>query len=231
MYIINDYDKLYRPYDKSGNELKRADWVKIPCKHKGDGLQALLAQPRGLEIFAVWILILEKTTSESKADHRGKLLNFKDEPATPREIAKSISLGNRIHLVQTALSALVTMGWIKIIGNAEVTSGGAEVTSPLEKSRVEYSRVEYSNKINAPSACSYSEDFQKFWKDAWKGRWDKEAGVYLKRGKREAFEVWTTLSIEERRAAYIAARKIKKKDTWVCQPDAWRWLKLRRWED
>jgi hypothetical protein len=136
MYEIADYDERYRPYDKSGGELKNADWVKLPAKPKGDGLQSLLEYPRGLEIFAIWCLLLEKTTSETKPENRGKLLNHKDQPATISEIAKSISLPTRVKLVENAISALVEIGWVK----SEQTSGEAEQCS--SKSSVVKSRVE-----------------------------------------------------------------------------------------
>jgi len=122
MYSITNYDELYRPYDKSGGELKKPDFVKLPVKPKGDGLQLLLEQKRGLEVFGVWCLLLEKTTGE-KPQNRGKLLNHKEEPATVEEIARGISLRTKIGLVKHALTALTTMGWLTFSGEAEQTSG------------------------------------------------------------------------------------------------------------
>lgn len=126
MYEIANYDGLYRPYDKSGNELKHADWVKVPAKPKGDGLQELLEHRRGLEVFAIWILLLEKTTTEKKAENRGKLLNRKELEATIPEIASGISLKKRIKLVEYAISVLISMGWI----NTEQTSAPLPQSSP-----------------------------------------------------------------------------------------------------
>jgi hypothetical protein len=142
MYLITDYEERYKPYDKSGNDLKRADWVKLPAKPKGDGLQVLLEYPRGLEIFAVWCLLLEKTTLEKNPKNRGKLLNHKGQPASIYEIAKSISLPRQSKLVEHSLSALLEMGWITSDGKTETTSADFPKTSP--KSRVEKSRVEKS---------------------------------------------------------------------------------------
>ncbi len=143
-YSIVNYDELYRPYDKAGRELVYATWVKLPAKPKGDGLQALLEQQRGLEVFGIWCLLLEKTTKE-KPENRGRLLNHREEPATIQEIAKSISLQRKEKLVEYALNTLATMGWVKCEHNEDTT------TTPLlkspEQSRVEKSRVEKSNII------------------------------------------------------------------------------------
>ena len=81
MFSIVDYEARYKPYDKSGGELKNADWVKLPAKPRGEGLAELLKHNRGLQVFAVWCLLLEKTTNE-KPENRGKLLNHKEQPAT-----------------------------------------------------------------------------------------------------------------------------------------------------
>lgn len=145
MFSIADYDKRYRPYDKSGGELKHADWVKLPVKPKGEGLQALLEHRRGLEVFGIWGLLLEKATAEKKPENRGKLLNHKEEPATVTEIAKSISLPKKERLVAYALSVLVSMGWVELDSESEETSGELPQTSAkssVEKSSVVKSRVE-----------------------------------------------------------------------------------------
>lgn len=111
-YEIVEYSERYAPYDKSGRDVVNATWVKLPCKPKGDGLERLLEQKRGLEYFGIWCLLLEKTTLE-KPKNRGKLLNHKGEPASFEEIAKSISLKNKVGLVEKAISALINLGWIK----------------------------------------------------------------------------------------------------------------------
>ncbi len=137
MFSIVDYEARYKPYDKSGGELKNADWVKLPAKPRGEGLAELLKYNRGLQVFAIWCLLLEKTTNE-KPENRGKLLNHKEQPAAAKESASGISLSSKVKLVEYALNVLVSMGWI--VG--EVTSDQLP-TSPT-KSRVEKSRVEKS---------------------------------------------------------------------------------------
>jgi len=136
MFCIASYDKYYQPLDKSGRVLKHADYVKLPVRPKGDGLQALLEHKRGLEVFGIWCLLLEKATAQ-KPENRGKLLNYKDEPATVEEIAKGISLGKSVKLVKYAISLLVSMGWIK--GDIMSPKSG---TSCAPKSRGEERREE-----------------------------------------------------------------------------------------
>jgi len=121
MYMINEYDTRYKPTNKSGGELKNADYVKLPVNPKGDGLQALLEHKKGLEVFGIWCLLLEKTTAQ-KPETRGKLLNHQDDPASFAEIAKSISLKGREHLVEYALNLLVAMGWVIQTDVAEISS-------------------------------------------------------------------------------------------------------------
>lgn len=160
MYEIAKYDELYRPYDKSGGELKRPDFVKLPVKPKGDGLQLLLEQKRGLEVFAIWCLLLEKTTAE-KPPNRGKLLNHLDAPASVEEIARSISLKSRANLVGYALNLLTTIGWVIRTNNAEESSGKlpfkvskVKVSKPKDKDKVKHldfvflTEVEYQKLID-----------------------------------------------------------------------------------
>ncbi len=112
MFSIVDYEVRYKPYDKSGGELKSADWVKLPAKPRGEGLAELLKYNRGLQVFAIWCLLLEKTTNE-KPENRGKLLNHKEQPATVKEIASGISLSSKVKLVEYALGVLVSIGWLQ----------------------------------------------------------------------------------------------------------------------
>lgn len=164
MYEIADYDERYRPYDKSGGELRRADWVKLPVKPRGDGLGELLEHRRGLEIFGIWCLLLEKTTAE-KPENRGKLLNHREQPATIPEIAKGISLKNRVKLVQEALSVLVSIGWVKSEDNsAELPQTPAK--SSVVKSKVLKSRVGISYDYNKECFTNITPEKKSEWEKA-----------------------------------------------------------------
>lgn len=139
MYLIANYDKRYMPRDKSRHPLLHADYVKMPVNPQGDGLKTLLKYKRGLEVFGIWCLLLEKAT-DVKPENRGKLLNHKDEVATPTEIALGISLEKQIKLVTYALSVLVEMGWVKCVKDAEKCGESAPL-SVVKCSEVKCSEV------------------------------------------------------------------------------------------
>ncbi len=131
------------PRDKSRHPLQHADYVKLPIKPQGDGLKTLLKYKRGLEIFGIWCLLLEKTT-EQKPENRGKLLNHKDEPATPEEIAMGISLEKKVKLVSYALSVLSAMDWVNCAPSAQDCGESAPLS---EVKRSEVKRSEVKNKV------------------------------------------------------------------------------------
>jgi len=72
----------------------------------------------------------------------------------------------------------------------------------------------------------YTSEFEAFW-GRFKGRYDAENSKYVKVRKREAFEEWCRLSIEEQRKAWRAADKVSGEYT----PDACRWLKNSLYDD
>lgn len=154
MYIITEYDKRYMPRDKSRHPLAHADYVKLPIKPRGDGLQTLLKHKRGLEVFAVWCLLLEKTTL-GKPENRGKLLNHKEEAATPAEIAMGISIERQVKLVSYALSVLIEMGWVKCVGDA----GNCGKSAPL--SEVKCSEVKCNKDKYREFVFLSKEEYQK----------------------------------------------------------------------
>lgn len=72
----------------------------------------------------------------------------------------------------------------------------------------------------------YTREFELFW-ERFKGRWDTEKSEYIKVGKDLAFEQWEKLSLEDKRWAWWAADKPSGKYV----PDAFRWLRDRKFED
>ena len=134
MYSIANYDALYRPYDRSGGELKKPDFVKLPINPKGNGLQKLLEYKRGLEVFAVWCLLLEKTTEEKEPENRGKILDHRGDSATISDIARSISLNKKESLIKYSLSVLIEMGWVLSSDTAEATS--AELPPKVSEDKI-----------------------------------------------------------------------------------------------
>jgi len=130
MYIIVDYDSLYKPLSTKGEELVNARYVKLPVKPMGKGLRVLLKHRNGLSIFGIWCLLLEAAT-DTKPENRGKLLNHKDEPASIEDIADSVSLAGHEKMVDEALSVLNEMGWIKYVSTTDKVRSDYGVTAEL----------------------------------------------------------------------------------------------------
>jgi hypothetical protein len=197
LYEITDYAEHYKPTNTKGEDLKYARFVKMPVKPRGKGLKALLKKPRGLEIFGVWCLLLQAATETERAEHRGKLLNHRDEPASVEEIAESISMEGKQSFIDAALSTLCAMGWItvridSVQGTEEVRSDYGEPTEAVriesDKSSPKCSEVKCSEVKGSESARA-GEFENEFWPN-----------VPNKLGKGKA------------REAYIKARKKASKD-------------------
>lgn len=162
MYEIAEYDKRYRPYNKSGEELKYADFVKLPVKQRGKGLAELLRHRRGLQVFAIWCLLLEEATDQ-EPQNRGKLLNRRDKPASISEIAAAISLSKKAGLVEYALSVLVAMGWVVYSPEAEESSGRAEqIPTKLNKGEREIKEKEKRGEFVSFTRSEYQSLVGKF---------------------------------------------------------------------
>ena len=207
MYKITDYDKLYMPRDKSRHPLVHAEYVKLPINPRGDGLQTLLKHKRGLEVFAIWCLLLEKTTAQ-KPENRGKLLNHKDEPATPAEIAMGISLERQIKLVIYALSVLVEMGWVK----QERGAGICGESAPL--SVVKCSEVKCSVKNTYLEFVKLTKEehrklVEKFGEEGTEQRIAALNDYVGSKGKKYTSHYHTILSWERRDKASTGSRKQK----------------------
>jgi len=109
---IIDYDNRYRPIGDKKRELKNPEFVKLPLNHRGEGIEALLSEDKGLETFGVWCLLLQKATAAA-IGKRGWLWNHRNEPATIAEIAGAIQMRNRSEVVAAALELLKKLGWME----------------------------------------------------------------------------------------------------------------------
>lgn len=91
---------------------------------------------------------------------------------------------------------------------------------------------DHEEKLHTPKSRSrkkkkpYTPEFEAFW-GRFKGRYDTVNSRYIKVRKREAFEEWGRLSIEEQRRAWRSADKVSGEYT----PDACRWLKNSLYDD
>ncbi len=144
MYKVANYEEFYMPTDSKNRELVNANYVKVPAKPKGNGLEELLRRKDGLKVFAIWILLLESTTAQKKGT-RGILNNHKDEPASIKEIAKGVLLSKQVKFVKYAIGVLVDLRWIiddgvrseSVQGTLFVPPKSSEEESNKEKSKVE----------------------------------------------------------------------------------------------
>jgi len=220
MWVIANYDELYRPYDKSGRDLVNPHFVKLPQKINGRGLKALRknAKSRWIEVFGVWALLLELATAQ-KPEFRGQLRNYKDEPASIQEIAEDIGAPKRIRLVEYTLNLLAVMGWVKMSPEGDTVSPKDGTSRPL--SEVKLSEVKRSK------GDVYNSVFEKFW-SIYPRRWIRESDKYVKRGKYEAWQEWQRLTEKERA---LAKKYIGKVKTGEYVPDACRWLKRKLFDD
>lgn len=109
LYAIANWDRHYE--NNRTRELKRLDFVLVPNKQDGDGYRTLMASPRGLEMFAVWILLLELA---SKCSPRGVLVRDNGQPHTAATLSRMLCLPEEI--VQLSLDQLASdeIGWMQI---------------------------------------------------------------------------------------------------------------------
>ena len=84
-------------------------WVPLPNKHDGLGLKKMLREENGLEIFAVWVLLVQVA---SKCETRGTLTNEKGEGYTPDDIA--LKVGCKTDAVERAIPFLESINWVSI---------------------------------------------------------------------------------------------------------------------
>lgn len=86
VYSIRDWGKIFE--NNRSRELKSLDWVPIPNNHDGENFSAIMQHPKGAEIFAAWVLIVEVA---SRCDPRGTLLRGGGKPHN----SQSLSLKTR----------------------------------------------------------------------------------------------------------------------------------------
>lgn len=84
-------------------------WVPLPNKHDGLGLKKMLREENGLEIFAVWVLLIQVA---SKCQERGILANENGEGYTPDDIA--LKVGCKTEAVERAIPFLVSINWVSV---------------------------------------------------------------------------------------------------------------------
>ena len=118
-------------------KLVTLNWVKIPNKHDGLAFRRISAHPRGAEIFAAWILIVQVASKRRKGE-RGNL------PLSPDELG--IVTGFPADIFKMAIDELKSpkIGWIKQSPDGSAESPDALGKSPSRVSTGDY-RTEHLN--------------------------------------------------------------------------------------
>ncbi len=103
-YRIKNWDRHYETNDT--RKLVSLHWVKVPNQQDSLAYRLIAAHPRGAEIFAAWVLILQ-VASKGRKDERGNL------PLSPEELG--IVTGFPADIFSVAIEYLKTpkIGWIE----------------------------------------------------------------------------------------------------------------------
>jgi hypothetical protein len=80
-YSVKGWNKHYEKAQT--RKVEHAQWVPVPLKHDGKGFRRLMAMKGGLEVYAVWMLILQVA---AKCPTRGTLMD-EDGPLTAEDMA------------------------------------------------------------------------------------------------------------------------------------------------
>jgi len=239
LYSIANYEEHYMPKNTKGEDLKYPRYVKNPVKPRGKGIKALLKKPQGIKVFGVWELLLQAATESTTPEHRGKLLNHKDEPASIEEIAESISLESDQSLVKLSLNTLCEMGWVSV--RSESVQGTEEVRSECGGGTERVPGDEGTKSDNVPpkwsgvecsevkrSGGAFAEEFEKeFWPNVpnkiGKGKARESYVKARKKASKEAIHAGLSKyqQYEKRRARQADYRPL--------HPSTW--LNQERWED
>jgi hypothetical protein len=74
----------------------------------------------------------------------------------------------------------------------------------------------------------FTEEFEEFWYN-WPTRYIKSSSMYVKLGKGKAWNIWSKMSVANRKLAIVATGCMPKSAEWI--PDAFRWLRDKGWLD
>lgn len=81
-YRIRNWENLFE--NNRSRTVKDLSWVAIPNRHDGENFSAIMLHPKGAEIFAAWVLILQVA---SRCQPRGSLLRDGGKPHTPKTLS------------------------------------------------------------------------------------------------------------------------------------------------
>lgn len=106
LFLIIDWDQNF---EKAQTRKSAANhtWVAMPNKHDGLGFKKLMNHDRGLEVFAIWVLLVQIA---SKTKIRGILADDDGEPYTFEDF--SILVGRTKEEFEFAIGVLISIKWV-----------------------------------------------------------------------------------------------------------------------
>lgn len=159
LYKIRDWDSIYE--NNRSRTVKELAWVAIPNKHDGENFSLIMAHPRGAEIFAAFVLMVEVA---SKCHPRGVLVRDNGVPHT----VSSLSVKCRAPDVwfQIAFDYLeANTDWL-VVEEKDVTDKRQETVSVLSascQSGAYEGRERMEGKGGNGAALAHTPSWEEFW--------------------------------------------------------------------
>jgi len=107
-------------------KIAKHSWVAVPNKHDGLGLKKMLREENGLEIFAIWIFLIQIA---SKCETRGILADEKGRGYSIDDIA--LKVGCKTQTVECAIPFLVSINWVSIVTGSTLPADYQHATTAL----------------------------------------------------------------------------------------------------
>jgi hypothetical protein len=107
IYEITNWNQHFEKAQTRSKPVAKHSWVAMPNKHEGLGFKKIMRDDRGLEIFAVWVLMVQIA---SKAKPRGRLADEDGEPYSFDDIALKSCC--KTEAVEYAIPFLIALKWV-----------------------------------------------------------------------------------------------------------------------
>jgi len=111
-YRVRDWERLFETSET--RKRKFLSWVLVPNSHDSLGFCQLMGRPDGLEVFAVWCLVLQLA---SRCTVRGTLASGKGKPYSSFDISTMVRAP--VDKVEPALDILIEVGWLESATSCE----------------------------------------------------------------------------------------------------------------
>ena len=109
-YRIKDWDDNFEIAQSRKCAGMKMSWVSIPNKHEGEGYNALKEEPKRVEVFCAWVLLVQ---TASKMPVRG-VLEDKRGPLTSKRLALRTGFPEEIFELAFEVLTDDKIGWLEI---------------------------------------------------------------------------------------------------------------------